>query len=289
MKKILNFIINPLVNIENESFNFKVGFWKGLGALCIMQLLSLFFTIYASKIFGYDFATDNYTLIAIIELLSIPLFIFIMSNTFGKLKWEKNTYKKVSKKSLIFMALSILVLRLLFDAYLYPLVSLLPESEILSEASSIFENNYFYLISSACFYAPIVEEVVFRGIILGGLLKKYSPKIALPISAFLFAFAHLNLQQGINAFLLGLFLGYVYYRTKSIFLTISGHFANNVLALIAFVPSSLTGLIINAIISTLISIPIIILLKKKFELTYEEHFESTLDPNKKIFIFKEME
>jgi membrane protease YdiL (CAAX protease family) len=187
------------------------------------------------------------------------------------------------------MFLSMLIFRLLFDAYIYPLVSLLPESELLNEASTIFEHNYFYLIVSACFYAPIVEEVVFRGIILGGLLKKYSPKMALPISAFLFAFAHLNLQQGLNAFLLGLLLGYIYYKTKSIYLTIFGHFTNNVLALLVYVPSGITGLIINAVISTAVCIPLILLLKKKFKLNYEDRFISTLDPNKEIFIFRQIE
>ncbi|MDS0527273.1 CPBP family intramembrane metalloprotease [Clostridium sp. SHJSY1] len=289
MKKIFNLIINPLANVENESFQFKLGFWKGLGALCIMFLLTIFFTIFSSIILGDNPVLGKYTVIGIVEIISIPLLIFILTNTFGKLRWKKNTYKKVNKKLLLFIILLILVFRLLFDAYIYPLVSLLPENEVLNETSELLEHNLLYLIISACFYAPIVEEVVFRGIILGGLLKKYSPKIALPISAFLFAFAHLNLQQGINAFLLGIVLGYIYYKTKSIYLTIFGHFSNNVLAFLVYIPSGMTGLILNLVISTVICVPIIILLKKKFTLNYEEHLVSTLNPNKKIFLFEEIE
>lgn len=289
MKKIFNLIASPLVNVENESFQFKLGFWKGLGALCIMFLLTIFFTIFSSVILGDDSSPNRYTIIGIVEIISIPFLIFILTNTFGKLRWKKNTYKKVNKKLLIFMFLLILVFRLLFDAYIYPLVSLLPDSEVLNETSELLEHNMLYLIISACFYAPLVEEVVFRGIVLGGLLKKYSPKIALPISAFLFAFAHLNLQQGINAFLLGLVLGYIYYKTKSIYLTIFGHFCNNVLAFLVYIPSGTTGLILNIIISTIICIPLIVLIKKKINLTYEEHLASTLDPNKKIFVFQEIE
>ena len=46
-------------------------------------------------------------------------------------------------------------------------------------------------------------------------------------SAFYFAFIHLNLYQAIGAFLMGLFMGWIYYRTGSLWLTILIHFVNN--------------------------------------------------------------
>ena len=56
--------------------------------------------------------------------------------------------------------------------------------------------------------APIVEELIFRGLVLRGL-EKYGRRFAIWTSAFLFGIFHGNLIQSPYAFLVGLVLGYV--------------------------------------------------------------------------------
>lgn len=75
--------------------------------------------------------------------------------------------------------------------------------------------------------APILEELIFRGIILDGLLKKYSPTKSILISSFLFGLAHLNPWQFVTGLILGIFSGWVYYRTKSLSFSIIIHAATN--------------------------------------------------------------
>ena len=65
-----------------------------------------------------------------------------------------------------------------------------------------------FTILSICVLAPIAEELLFRGLIMR-VLEKHSKKLAIVVSAVLFALMHGNLQQSINAFGLGLVLGYV--------------------------------------------------------------------------------
>lgn len=74
---------------------------------------------------------------------------------------------------------------------------------------------------------PLLEELFFRGVILRRLLLTGTTKRAILISSFLFAVAHLNPWQAASAFLGGLFLGWVYYRTRSLALCIAGHALNN--------------------------------------------------------------
>ena len=85
-------------------------------------------------------------------------------------------------------------------------------------------------------FAPFFEEWMCRGIVLRGLLnngkKPLNPALAIVISAFFFAAIHGNLWQGITAFLIGCLLGYVYYRTGSLKLTMLMHCANNTLSII---------------------------------------------------------
>lgn len=81
--------------------------------------------------------------------------------------------------------------------------------------------------------APILEELLFRGIILNGLLSKYKKnyKKAIIISALIFGIAHLNIPQGVNAFIIGIVIGGIYYCTGSMKLSIFAHFINNFLFL----------------------------------------------------------
>lgn len=85
--------------------------------------------------------------------------------------------------------------------------------------------------------APFAEEVVFRGAILRKLLGMMSEKrhwVAIAISAAIFGLIHMNVPQGIHAFLIGLLLGWMYYRTGSILPGILFHWVNNSVAFIMF-------------------------------------------------------
>jgi hypothetical protein len=64
--------------------------------------------------------------------------------------------------------------------------------------------------------APILEEILFRGIILRGLLKGYPTYKAILISAIFFAVIHINPLQAFFAFFGGSFIGWVYYKTQSV-------------------------------------------------------------------------
>lgn len=81
--------------------------------------------------------------------------------------------------------------------------------------------------------APFAEEVVFRGAILRtllGLMSKKNHWVAIMISAAIFGLAHANVAQFVNALLLGLLLGWMYYRTKSLVPGILLHWVNNTMA-----------------------------------------------------------
>lgn len=88
-------------------------------------------------------------------------------------------------------------------------------------------------IISAVIVAPIVEEILFRGIILRGFLKHYSPKKAIIASALIFGVMHMNPWQFLGAFLAGILIGYVFYKTHSILLCILIHAFDNSLGFIA--------------------------------------------------------
>lgn len=110
--------------------------------------------------------------------------------------------------------------------------------ETLNQALS-FSNNYEYalMIFSVVILAPILEEYLFRGILIAELKK--SPKAKIIITALTFAIYHLNLIQGLNTLFIGLVLGYIYYYRRNIKEVILVHMVNN---LVAVFPNEVLGL-----------------------------------------------
>lgn len=83
--------------------------------------------------------------------------------------------------------------------------------------------------------APIVEELLFRGAIEGHLLRKWKhPAGAIVFSSLVFGLVHGNWVQAPFAFVIGLALGWMYYRTGSLLPGILMHFVNNSTAVIGF-------------------------------------------------------
>ena len=109
--------------------------------------------------------------------------------------------------------------------------------------------------------APVAEEFVFRGGLLRTLLsmmrvrgwesgryvaptrssasgeragRAWAPCVAIAFSALLFGVVHMNWAQGFHGFIMGLLLGWLYYRTGSMMPGIIVHWVNNTVAYLMF-------------------------------------------------------
>ena len=114
-------------------------------------------------------------------------------------------------------------------------------AEQMPDLPNIVEQEFTTLLSNRWGYitigllAPIAEEVVFRGAILRSLLKwNQNCWIGIAISAALFALSHMNPAQMPHAFLAGLLLGWMYYRTGSIIPGVAFHWVNNSVAYVVY-------------------------------------------------------
>ena len=82
--------------------------------------------------------------------------------------------------------------------------------------------------------APIMEEIVFRGAIIGFWLKKY-PAVAIALSTISFGLVHgpTDAISFLIYALVGLILSLAYYKTQRLEVSIGIHFLNNILGAIA--------------------------------------------------------
>ncbi len=197
-------------------------------------------------------------------LILIPVHMVIII-TVGKKYTQKDIIKindkkvKINKKDFLYVFLIIIGYILIREAILFDVLSQF-EGPISEDDIDFFIDNAetievvifgFLMYFQTLITAPIFEELLFRGIILNGLLNKYknSSKKAIIYSAMVFGLVHLNIPQGINAFIGGIILGFIYCYTKSMKLSIFAHFINNLITFVP-VPESLIFKFIYIVIGT---------------------------------------
>ena len=96
----------------------------------------------------------------------------------------------------------------------------------LMETSGLTETT-FLIIVYAVFLGPICEELIFRGVTMRMFGCVFPFWLANICQAILFGAYHMNIVQGIYAFVLGLILGYVCDKGKSIYYSIFLHILFN--------------------------------------------------------------
>lgn len=209
--------------IQNELINFKnsqiKGFGQGLLLILIIMVISIpvnFFTHSLTKLFANQ--TVWVTFLNFVLSMGISLFVAMRI-------WDSKTF--AHKKTSLLVYFIILPATLAIGVITESIASLIPMPE---EFSKIFEQMITFDLAgflTVAIAAPILEELIFRGIVLKTFLKKYNPLKAILLSALLFGIVHFNPWQFIAAFAMGIAIGWVYYQTKSIFPAIFIHFVNN--------------------------------------------------------------
>jgi sodium transport system permease protein len=116
--------------------------------------------------------------------------------------------------------------------WLFPISTVLKTTlaQLSAQAPDVWTSLFaFALVPAVC------EELAFRGFILSGLEREHRTRSAILLSALMFGFLHVLLslfQQLFNATLLGLVLGLLAVRSRSILPGIVFHFLNNALAVL---------------------------------------------------------
>jgi len=100
--------------------------------------------------------------------------------------------------------------------------------ETAEEIAAVFANAGLLLrLIVAVIAAPVVEEILCRGIVLNRLLLWMPKWVAILVSSALFGLMHLNMPQGLPAFLIGIVFSLLYLRYRNLWVPIIAHAAYN--------------------------------------------------------------
>lgn len=105
-------------------------------------------------------------------------------------------------------------------------------SEMFEQYSDLLEplmtgQNLILQILAIGIIAPILEEILFRGLVLDQLRKHIALPLALIIQALLFGLIHLNIVQGSYAFVAGIILGLAMIWSRSLVIPVVMHIGMN--------------------------------------------------------------
>ncbi len=92
--------------------------------------------------------------------------------------------------------------------------------------------NLVFLFISICIFAPIWEELFFRGILLRRFAMKWKVTTSIVVSSFIFGLMHIGGSSMLHAFLFGCFLAYTYLKTKNIWVPIILHSVSNFISFV---------------------------------------------------------
>lgn len=250
---------------ENEVEVKEISVLKSLFIIIMFTLIPgviNFLLTFIMILIDENISIGSVMIIAALILIPVHMVIII---TVGKKYTQKDIIKindkkvKINKKDFLYVFLIIIGYILIREAILFDVLSQF-EGPISEDDIDFFIDNAetievvifgFLMYFQTLITAPIFEELLFRGIILNGLLNKYknSSKKAIIYSAMAFGLVHLNIPQGINAFIGGIILGFIYCYTKSMKLSIFAHFINNLITFVP-VPESLIFKFIYIVIGT---------------------------------------
>lgn len=212
--------------MKSRSYPNLAQSWGIVGVAILANLILIPLNNWLNKVSGKETAMLIYYSLA----MGAPLMFayFLRKKESGRTTFS---WKRPKLLPTFFILLCLLGLQIGFTM---PIASLIPMPESIRqmflELSKMNGIAGFLTIAVA---APFLEEMIFRGVILDGLLKKYSVGKAIFWSSFLFGIVHLNPWQFISAMTIGCLAAWIYSRTYNLTLCVIMHFANNSLAFIS--------------------------------------------------------
>lgn len=224
----------------------------------------------------------SYTLIitAIALLISIPIMYLLKKKDYEypvnprrkeKTFVLKKYFKDISIKSMNYP----IVLGITASLGIGRFIALLPIDGILGNYKEVqrvtLDNSIIIQLLVGGVLTPVLEEMLFRGIIYKRLKTYYEVTIAAYIAAIIFAVAHFNLIQGLYAFIVGIVLIYLYEKSGNLVTTICMHCAANVTTVLMGVNPISKFIDKHILIRIAVSVVMIVLFVKFMLDAYEKY------------------
>lgn len=170
-------------------------------------------------------------------LVTIPILAIFMKRDINSQK-KRNIFKqyKLDNKLLYLLIIPFGIFNMMWaNMFVSILQMFMPKFMIDSygsTATAIYDSGIVLQLFAACIFGPIVEEVIFRGLIYKRTKEVSNTKVAAVLSSVLFGIFHQNWVQAPYAIIIGLVAVFVYEKYKSIIAPIIFHMSANIVSVL---------------------------------------------------------
>lgn len=221
-----------MLTVENATTKYYPTFWQAVNLIVLYTFLQTLID-FPLALYDYQYGTDWLRE----PLLKIPIFfgttfiLLFLGTRFSGLPYRDIfPLKSFHWLNIPALLISLVALQFFMNEISVHVDQMLPPPGWFMELfAKLFESDFGIWggILRVVVLAPIVEELIFRGVIFSGFQRIYPAFWAILFSALLFSLFHLNPWQLGPTFLLGLLLGFVRLRTGSLLAAIFTHALHN--------------------------------------------------------------
>ncbi len=208
--------------------------WRGNCVWQIVYPIAMYYVIYniLYTLFRYLFRESESALfcLGLASMLTIP-FLYSVYKRAPVLRPAKWFERQTIVKELLYI-LSIIIFGIVLNIIISHTPLAEQSAQFAKANATLLSGNLVTKVYANCICIPILEEIVYRGIVCGQLQIWTNQTAAVVISAFLFGIMHFNLVQFLYGFLVGLVLSYVYTKTNKLWVVILAHSLTNLIVVI---------------------------------------------------------
>ncbi|MBQ2653893.1 MAG: CPBP family intramembrane metalloprotease [Methanobrevibacter sp.] len=215
------------------NFNTRLRTIK-LRELFVGAIISFILTFIMMEIFPVVYDNDDLYFIVLLTWILL-FFIWELRGTTGITNNFKNLFVKKTKNEILYVFLINILFAFLFTILISGLDILIgfydPSWVTGFDIDSVDVSAGAFLLSAiaSIIFAPLLEELVFRGVLFNRLKIRIGIIPAMLISSFIFGIGH-DFGGITSAFLFGICMCILYLKTDNILVPMSVHFINNVVA-----------------------------------------------------------
>ena len=235
-------------NVNVKSVFSRVGLAAAVLGVVVNLVQMIIITIF--NVVNPAFESNGwfrYLLIAVsFYLIGFPICCLILKSIPDGPKMEEENLTFGGFIKFFLISYFIMVLLNLFTTGFLWIVGNFKEADVVNPLESVLSNSSIWAtIIFAGILSPIIEEVLFRGVMLNKL-RTYGDKIAIITTALLFGLFHENFSQFFYAVGLGMIFAYVTLKTGTIKYSIGLHIMINMMG------SVIGTQVLNSTIATMI-------------------------------------
>lgn len=214
--------------------NLAVRIWDVLYPLLMYYAVIVFVMFVTQSVLGAD--SKNYMIRQIIAtLVALPVVYFgFYKQSYPGMDRTKN--QKADIRGLILNSAQIILVAACCGIALNNILSMSPlisMSEGFAQANEDFyAGTFLQEIIGSVILTPILEEMVYRGVIFNRLKRYLGIIPAILLSSLIFGFMHFNIVQFVYAFVLGIMLAVFMEKSGHVYGAMVGHMTVNLISVV---------------------------------------------------------